>query len=412
MDFQERFKGRTSTIGKDGFEGLIFSPATPVKRDFTPSHSLSRSCIMIEDHTPISRSNIALSPSSKKNTFTHSSSLVLNNESQSPKAFPFTPANQSHSPKMTPKQPVSPQLPFLSPKNAGMTPSHSKPNSLVELFPQKEKAFRLRNNSLKEIKRHPSLSIIRPMNSYIETVPSPTLEPNNNTPSLPGVFLLKNRTRSLVRIGTDIAQDTNINVNQLHKKNFEVLSQQNKERQIAKETGKDLSSPKYGQKYTFKNEESSILRNSRIIDSRQAQLMSPIQSRQEPGSPGKMSRANNKSIVEEDIARGMLYFVKPEGKKSIYSGSQMSFLNKMKAKMTDSMDLSGVQGRNDESTRLYSNGRGDNMSMSLSMIQMSQMLDGSSRVFNPNSVANLYVEKNRSEDLHNVIRPKRISSKI
>jgi len=282
----------------------------------------------------------------------------------------------------------------------------------VELFPEKEKVFRLRNNSLKEIKRHPSLSIIRPINSSIETVPSPTLEPNNNHPSIPGVFLLKNRARSLVRIGTDILQDTNINVNQLYKKNFEALSQQNKERLIAKEAGKDLSSPTYSQKYTFKNEEASILRNSRIIDSRQTQLISPIQSRQEPGSPGKVSRANNKSIVEEDIARGMLYFVKPEGKKQVYNGSQMSFLNKMKAKMMDSMDLSGVQGRNDESTRIYSNGRGDNMSMSLSVIQMSQMLDGSSRVFNPNSVANLYVEKNKSEDLHHVIRPKRISSKI
>jgi len=356
MDFQERFKGRTSTISKVGIESVIGGNATPIKRDFNPSYSE-----YLNKHIEPPQLSVQLdnSPTMKRKTLpnlsaaprqSNSATISFPAEVHTPKGHTYTPGTQIHPFQINHNYPMSiSRTPDLSPdrERGGyryqMGYPRERPNSLQDVLLKNPRGYS---------------NTVTPQNATFDTIPT-NYNPNNFYNQQTQMRVSQDN-KQVTRLLSDanIAIIPKSNKNHLHRKNFETLNHQNKQRNLSGNVGRDLVSPGYVQSYSQSHyQETTTTPIKRYHEYNNANLSRS--DRLGSHSPVKVITPMNQytsvgSIEDESLLRGAPFLDKyaiNEKKNSLYNGQQVMFMNRLKGRVSESVDLSGPYMRFDESRK-------------------------------------------------------------
>jgi len=353
MDFKERFKGKTSTISKEGIESVISTSATPIKKEFIPLAStplplISSATSILLDHSPKQKPPLK----STTNQKSESSIRVSGFERITPKANTFTFGSHIYSFQPQPMQSTQQRPSFLLNRLTEMSPGRdSRVQQSPLLFRENQTSSK---DSILNFRDHNGSPIVHSHSDLSSNSFNPNNFYNQQTQLRTNKDGREIRTQKSLNDVISRSPDHLLNKNQIHKKNFETLNQQNKQRQLSQETGKGLVSKNQLQQYfnvpyLEEGRESRNYVNNSPLRTERAGTLSPVRS---------MNTPMLYDFTEEEKFRENQYYgeySQLNHRNSLSKADKVSkvVLNKLRYRVPDSGNLNGYQGRINESGNCY-----------------------------------------------------------
>jgi len=358
MDFQERFKGRTSTISKVGIESVISGNATPIKRDFNPSYS-----DFLNKHIEPPQLSVQLdsSPTMKRKTLpnlgslphrqVNSATISFPQEIHTPKGHTYSPGSQIH-----PFQ-INHNYPMANSRTPDLSPDRERGGYRYQMGYPRERPNSLHDIVMKNPRGYSNNPNLTPQNATFDV--STNYNPNNFYNQQTQMRVSQDKQVTRLMSDANIAIIPKSNKNHLHRKNFESLNNQNKQR-VSGNVGRDLVSPGYIQTYSqshyqesnttpikryheYNNNNPNLSRSDRLGGQSPVKVITPMNQYTSVGS-----------IEDESMMRGGAPYMDKYGlndqnnkKNSLYNGQQVMFMNRLKGRVSESLDLSGPYMRFD-----------------------------------------------------------------
>jgi len=390
MNFKERFKGKTSTISKEGIEGVISNTKTPIKKEYSSNSSsplplISSATSILLDQSPKQKSLIPLKSTTHQKL--DASSRVSGFERVTPKANTFTSGSHIYSFQPQPIQIKQQKNSFLLNRLSEISPER---NSRLQQSPL---LFRENQNSSKEFISH-----LRDNNNTPGVYSSSDFHSNHYNPNSfydqHAQFRSSNGRKEGIQTQKSFNEVISVNSehqnqNQMHKKNFEILSQQNKQRQLSQDMGRGLVSKNQMQQYF----------NSSIEEGRESKPFHNTQNT-ERGSTQSPKRTMNTptpyGFEEERISEyhSKEQFAPQDYRNSLVNtgkGLEALVLNKLRYRKSDSMDMNDYKGRFGDNRRHYESRKSGEYTTPMKNIS------DNTKFGNFQSISEIFMRKNHSE---------------
>jgi hypothetical protein len=377
MNFQDRFKGRTSTISKEGIQGVISSSKNPIRKtlnsSFSDSQLINRASSLVpvnQDQTPkllINKKPFAPLASASNLQMRPSSIDPLPLEKKNPKNHTYTAGSQLHPFQVTENHMGQQQKAFSYGK------AFSQMNHTEEYGEKNGQFSRSANQSKFSslIPDHPS-DQFNPNGFYNQ---QSQLKNPENFPKGP-INIHRGKSEGTSKAGTDLK----LNRNHLHKKNFESLSQQNRQRHGTKDVFRDYVSTGYAQRYArthyleedsqgYRHRNSERLENQCYNTDRAGSYMH-MKETDSSLSHTKLGSDTDEGMNHQERYNRTESWNSPQAPRGGKQSMQAQILNKLKNKL-ENMDLSTLQSL-DEGLSLRSHSyRGGDWTDGKGMIRIS-----------------------------------------